>query len=66
MILSINPSFDVPSSLEVSKIANLKLSFSFALIKSLAASIKAATEDFISAAPLPYKKSPSIVPENGG
>ena len=56
----------MPSSFEVSKIANLKLSFSFALIKSFAASTKAATEDFISAAPLPYRKSPSIVAEKGG
>ena len=38
----------------------------FILINSFADSIKAATDPFISAAPLPYKISPSIVAEKGG
>ena len=56
----------MPSSLEVSKIANLKFSFSFKLRNSFADSIKAATGAFMSAVPLPYNMSPSIVAEKGG
>ena len=66
MILSINPSLEVPSSLDVINIPKLKLSCSEELINSFADSIKAATDAFISATPLPYKISPSIVAEKGG
>ena len=66
IILSINPSLDVPSSFEVSNIASLKLSFSSEFRNSLTDSMKAATGAFISAVPLPYKRSPSIVAEKGG
>ena len=66
IILSINPSFDVPSSLDVSKIANLKFRSSEELRKSFEASINAATDPFMSATPLPYSRSSSIVAEKGG
>ena len=66
MILSMNPSLELPSSLDVSNIANLKLSFSMVFKNSFVLSIKTATDDFMSAVPLPYRISCSIVAEKGG